>query len=149
MRIENLPNPENRFTIIEEAAVGVCSKVFKAKDKEANGRVVAIKVQNYEADLKDNIEEEYRVLRDFSNHSNLPELIGVYKKPKNDKTDEVWFVIEVKRCFLILQFYDSLLSKHNFVVLRRWICSGSCECSPSKNASHDGVTHRLHITRNS
>lgn len=95
MRLENLPNPESRFQILEELGTGVCSKVFKAKDNESNGRVVAIKIQNYDADLKDNIEEEYRVLRDFSKHPNLPELIGVYKKPKNDEVEEVWFVIEV------------------------------------------------------
>lgn len=96
MRIDNLPDPENRFMIIEEIAVGVCSKVFKAKDTQANGRIVAIKVQNYDPDLIECIEEEYRVLRDFSNHPNLPELIGIYKKSKNNKKEEVWFVIEVK-----------------------------------------------------
>lgn len=116
MRIENLPIPEGRFTIIEEIAVGVCSKVFKAKDNEANGRIVALKIQNYEADLKDNIEEEYRILRDFSTHANLPELIGVYKKPKNNKTDEVWFVIEVKR---MLFMSKPLLNEKKFCSIAR------------------------------
>uniref|UniRef100_A0A336JYY3 non-specific serine/threonine protein kinase n=1 Tax=Culicoides sonorensis TaxID=179676 RepID=A0A336JYY3_CULSO len=94
MRIENLPCVENRFTLLEEIGTGICSKVFSAKDNKSNGRIVAIKIQVYEPDLKENIEEEYRILRDFCKHSQLPELLGVYKNPITSETNEIWFVIE-------------------------------------------------------
>lgn len=42
------------------------------------------------------INEEYRVLRDFSTHPNLPDFLGVYRKKGNDNNpDEIWFILEV------------------------------------------------------
>lgn len=45
------------------------------------------------------INEEYRVLRDFSSHPNLPDFLGVYRKKSNDgdNPDEIWFILEVSR----------------------------------------------------
>lgn len=42
------------------------------------------------------INEEYRILRDFSSHPNLPDFLGVYrKKGDGDNPDEIWFILEV------------------------------------------------------
>jgi myosin-3 len=42
------------------------------------------------------IEEEYRILRDLSDHPNLPNFYGVYlKKGQKGEKDQVWFVQEV------------------------------------------------------
>lgn len=42
--------------------------------------------------------EEYRVLRDFVSHPNLPEFYGVYRRRSGKKTeyDQIWFVMEVR-----------------------------------------------------
>lgn len=55
---------------------------------------MAIKIQKYEGDLKVHIEEEYRILRDYSTHPNLPDFFGVYRKKKSN-SDEIWFILEV------------------------------------------------------
>lgn len=94
MRFENLPDPGERFTLEHEIGGGVHSKVFRALDNDAGGRPVAIKIQMYVADLKECISEEYRVLRDFCKHPNLPEVYGFYRKPKSDGPDEIWYVME-------------------------------------------------------
>lgn len=62
-----------------------------------SGRKVAIKVQKLTPESQPLIVEEYRVLRDFSSHPNLPEFYGVYRKRSGKKTeyDQVWFVMEV------------------------------------------------------
>lgn len=89
----SLPNPDRRFELKEIIGTGVCSKVYRAIDREANNRSVAIKCQRYEKDMITLINEEYRVLRDFSTHPNIPEFYGVYKKQFiTAQPDEVWFV---------------------------------------------------------
>lgn len=46
------------------------------------------------------INEEYRVLRDFSSHPNLPDFLGVYrKKGDGDNPNEIWFILEVSEGF--------------------------------------------------
>lgn len=43
------------------------------------------------------IVEEYRILRDFSEHPNIPDFYGVYRRrsAKKSEYDEIWFVMEV------------------------------------------------------
>lgn len=88
----SLPSPDGRFELGEVIGTGVFSKVYRALDTDNHGRTVAIKIQRYEKDLKTHINEEYRVLRDFSSHPNLPDFYGVYRKQGD--VDEIWFVLE-------------------------------------------------------
>lgn len=90
----SLPNPDKRFELKEVIGTGVFSKVYKAIDLESNGLNVAIKIQRYEKDMITHINEEYRVLRDFSSHPNLPDFYGVYRK-QTDTNDEIWFILEL------------------------------------------------------
>jgi myosin III len=51
-------------------------------------------------DNLEEIEEEYLVLRDLSEHPNLPKFTGVFmKKGHIREDDQLWFVMEVKRDF--------------------------------------------------
>lgn len=86
----DLPEPGNRYKFGELFGSGVFGKVFAAVDTQASNKRVAIKLQNYTDDTKEYIEDEYRILRDLSNHLNIIDFYGVYKK-KN----EIWFVTEV------------------------------------------------------
>lgn len=94
LRYDNLPEPGNRYTLNEVIGTGVCSTVYRATDTETNNRTVAIKVQRYEKELISYIDEEYRVLRDHSNHPNLPDFYGVYRKKNKDGSNEIWFILE-------------------------------------------------------
>lgn len=103
----SLPSPDGRFELGELIGTGVCSKVYKALDTDNNGRSVAVKIQRYEKDLITFINEEYRVLRDFSNHPNLPQFYGVYRK-KRDDIDEIWFVLEYCEAGPVIDIIRSL-----------------------------------------
>lgn len=71
-------------------------KVYKAIDKEANGKTVAVKIQPYNDDNRYIIDDEYRILRDFSEHPNFLDFYGVYRKRAGSSgTDEIWFVLQV------------------------------------------------------
>lgn len=92
---DSLPDPDNRFDLQEVIGTGVCSKVYRAFDKEGN-RSVAVKCQRYENEMVHYINEEYRVLRDFSTHPNLPAFYGVYRKKfTTAQPDEIWFILEL------------------------------------------------------
>lgn len=57
---------------------------------------MAIKIQNLKeiSTIEKDINEEYRILRDLSSHSNLPDFYGAFT---NNNGVELWFVMEVRR----------------------------------------------------
>ena len=95
MKIERLPEPGDRYQLGELIGEGVCAKVYKAIDTKASNRNVAIKIQKYIPEMKALIEDEYRVLRDFSSHTGLPDFYGVYRNKTSDGFDEIWFILEL------------------------------------------------------
>lgn len=101
LKVDSLPNPTNRFDLGEEIATGVWAKVYKAIDKEANGRTVAIKIQKYDEDRRYIIDDEYRILRDFSVHQNFLDFYGVYRKRVSNGSDEIWFILQVNLCLFL------------------------------------------------
>lgn len=95
LNFDDLPDPGDRFILGECLGVGICAKVHFATDSESGNRKVAIKIQNLNRDNIPYIKEEYRVLRELSNHTNLPEFYGIFRK-NTENEDEIWFVIEVR-----------------------------------------------------
>lgn len=58
--------------------------------------MVAIKILETISDNLEEIEEEYLVLRDLSEHPNLPSFIGMFlRKGISSEDDQLWFVMEV------------------------------------------------------
>lgn len=97
LNFDDLPDAGDRFILEDCVGTGVCGKVYCAIDTESSGKKVAIKMQNLNRENIPYIQEEYRILRELSNHPNLPEFYGVYRKV-GEIDDEIWFSIEVK-CF--------------------------------------------------
>lgn len=64
----------------------------------AGNKRVAIKIQKLTPETQSLIVEEYRVLRDFAGHPNLPDFYGIYRRrsAKKSEHDEIWFVMEVR-----------------------------------------------------
>lgn len=69
--------------------------MFKATDKQSDDKTVAIKIQSFDGDQRHIIDDEYRILRDFSEHPNLLNFHGVYRKKNSGGCDQIWFVLEV------------------------------------------------------
>lgn len=61
------------------------------------GKKVAVKIQKIEPEFIEDVKEEYRILRDLSDHSNLPDFYGTYLKKGNNSSerDQIWFVMQV------------------------------------------------------
>ena len=50
--------------------------------------MVAVKIMENISDNKEEMEEEYRVLRDLGSHPNLPNYYGVFFKPAKNREDD-------------------------------------------------------------
>lgn len=101
LRISNLQDPTLRYNLQECIGSGVFGEVYLAIDKKASDKKVAIKIQKYIDSNSQFIQEEYKILRDYSDHTNLPDFYGVYKK-NSQPSDEIWFVMEVSIKFYLV-----------------------------------------------
>ncbi|KAK9687666.1 Myosin head (motor domain) [Popillia japonica] len=72
---------------------------------------VAIKIQTLNSENENYINEEYKVLRDFSNHFNLPDYYSAYKREQND-ISEIWFVMELCEGGPIIDLVNGLLERN-------------------------------------
>lgn len=90
-----LPSPRDRFELCDLIGEGTYGEVFSARDRQT-GTQVAVKILETIADNLEEIEEEFLVLRDLSQHPNLPEFVGMFlKRGACVEDDQLWFVMEV------------------------------------------------------
>lgn len=83
------------WRLFQKWHAGTYGEVYSAIDK-TTGKQVAIKILETITDNLEEIEEEYLVLRDLSNHPNLPSFIGIFlRKGVCFEDDQLWFVMEV------------------------------------------------------
>lgn len=66
------------------------------------GDIAAAKIFESIHEIIEEIEEEYRILRDFNDHPNMPRFFGLYLKMGDMGTDDqLWMVMEVDILFLL------------------------------------------------
>ncbi|XP_035717982.1 neither inactivation nor afterpotential protein C-like isoform X3 [Vespa mandarinia] len=96
-RLDSMQDPEKRYALKEVIGSGVCGDVYEAIDQKAGNKKVAIKIQKLTPETQALIVEEYRVLRDFAGHPNLPDFYGIYRRRSGKKTeyDQIWLVMEL------------------------------------------------------
>lgn len=93
--ISRLPSPDDRFQLLEQIGEGTYGEVYCALDKK-NNKKVAVKILESIPDNVEEIEEEYLVLRDLSNHINIPSFLGVFlKRGAVVEEDQLWFTMEL------------------------------------------------------
>nr|XP_022914379.1 neither inactivation nor afterpotential protein C [Onthophagus taurus] len=105
--LKDLQDDGGRFNLGECMGSGVFGKVFKATDSSNGNRSVAIKIQNLSKDNEHYVCEELKVLKDFSNHPNLPTFYGGFKH-----NAEIWFVMELCEGGPIIDLVNGLLERN-------------------------------------
>ncbi|XP_029156587.1 neither inactivation nor afterpotential protein C [Nylanderia fulva] len=95
-RMDSIQDPGKRYALKDRIGVGIFGEVFEGIDQQAGNKKVAIKIQKLTPETQSLIVEEYRVLRDFAGHPNLPDFYGIYRKrsAKKSEYDEIWFIME-------------------------------------------------------
>ncbi|XP_039280465.1 neither inactivation nor afterpotential protein C isoform X3 [Nilaparvata lugens] len=94
MSLEGLRDPGDRYELGDVLGSGVYGTVYAATDSQSGDKKVAIKVQGYNSDTKQDLEEEYNILSELATHPNFPDFYGAYKK-QNSSGDEIWFVMQL------------------------------------------------------
>ncbi|GAB0099464.1 Neither inactivation nor afterpotential protein C [Sergentomyia squamirostris] len=93
--ISRLPPPGDRFELLDLIGEGTYGEVYSAKDKQT-GHMVAVKVLENIPDNVEEIEEEFLVFRDLSQHPNLPKFTGIFlRRGATIEDDQLWFIMEL------------------------------------------------------
>lgn len=105
------PDPGDRFVLGDVIGKGLFGTVYEAQDTEAGNMKVAVKVLQVDEDRLDDVREEYHVLRDLSDHPNLPDFYGTFVRRSEDG-DQVWFAMELCANGPILDLVCGLLERN-------------------------------------
>ena len=108
INFDELPSAENEWHLLMSIGEGTYGEVFKARSV-ITGQVAAVKVMESINDVIEEIEEEYLILKELSNHPNLPKFYGIYLK-KGGEEDQVWLVIELCENGSVTDLSKSLLN---------------------------------------
>ncbi|KAJ0181639.1 hypothetical protein K1T71_002361 [Dendrolimus kikuchii] len=104
--VSALPSPLERYKIDTKLGSGIFGEVFKATDTQAAAKAVAVKVQVYKEENEALIQEEYKILRDFTKHPNLIDFYGVFCDKSNGV--KIWFVLELCECGSVIDIVRKL-----------------------------------------
>ncbi|CAM1326506.1 MYO3A (predicted) [Pycnogonum litorale] len=92
---DGLPQPYDRFKLLDVIGEGTYGEVYASQDL-AQDKKVAVKIMENIADNIEEIEEEFMILKELSDHPNIPRFYGLYMKPGPEpESDQLWFVMEL------------------------------------------------------
>lgn len=83
--------------------------MFKAFNKKT-GQLAAVKVMESISEVVEEIEEEFLILKELSNHPNLPKFFGTFLK-KGESEDQLWLVMELCKNGSVTDLVKSLKKK--------------------------------------
>ena len=66
-----------------------------------SGELVAVKILESVAEVVEEVETEYRVLRDLGGHPNVPQFYGIYLKQDPAGEDQIWIAMEVGMTYTV------------------------------------------------
>ncbi|XP_061706914.1 neither inactivation nor afterpotential protein C isoform X2 [Cydia pomonella] len=107
LNISSLPSPTERYSLDKKLGSGIFGEVFKASDSQAAEKAVAIKIQTYNDDTEVHIHEEYKCLRDLTQHPNLIDFYGVFCE-RSEGVKKIWFVLELCECGSVIDIVRKL-----------------------------------------
>ncbi|XP_041979804.1 neither inactivation nor afterpotential protein C isoform X2 [Aricia agestis] len=94
LNISSLPSPQDRYKLEKKLGAGIFGEVYRALDSQAAGKAVAIKIQINTEENETHIQDEYKILRDFTQHPNIVDFYGVFCE-RIDYEKRIWFVLEL------------------------------------------------------
>ncbi|CAB3231368.1 unnamed protein product [Arctia plantaginis] len=105
--VASLSSPNERYKLEGKLGSGIFGVVHRASDSQAAGKNVAVKIQTYIDENEIHIQEEYKILRDFSKHPNLVDFYGVFCE-KSEGVKKIWFVLELCECGSVIEIVRKL-----------------------------------------
>ncbi|XP_025074650.1 neither inactivation nor afterpotential protein C [Pogonomyrmex barbatus] len=113
-RLDSIQDPGKRYALKDRIGVGICGDVYEGIDQQAGNKKIAIKIQKLTPETQSLIVEEYRILRDFAGHPNLPDFYGIYRRrsAKKSEYDEIWFVMELCEGGTVMDFVRGMIASN-------------------------------------
>ncbi|XP_072936973.1 neither inactivation nor afterpotential protein C-like [Epargyreus clarus] len=105
--LTSLPSPSERYQLDVTIGAGIFAKVYRAIDNESGVKAVAAKIQPLSEDRQDRIQDEYKILKDFTEHSNLIDFYGAFCD-KSAPIPKIWFVVELCELGSVLDLVTKL-----------------------------------------
>jgi myosin III len=141
INFDQLEAPDSYYELLESIGEGTYGEVFKAKNLKT-GQYAAVKVMETINDVIEEIEEEYVILRDLTNHSNLPSFYGIYLKRQINDEDQLWLVLELCSNGSVIDLVKSLI-KIGYKLDEKLIAHILCETMHALQHLHKNyVMHR-------
>ncbi|KAL4217322.1 Myosin-IIIa [Mactra antiquata] len=95
IKFSQLEEPENTWELLDLIGEGTYGEVYSVKHRQT-GEIAAAKILESIHEVIEEIEEEYRILRDYNDHPNMPRFHGLYLKTGDTGTDDqLWMVMEM------------------------------------------------------
>jgi myosin-3 len=95
IKFDELKSPDYEWELLESIGEGTYGEVFKVRHKKS-GELAAAKVMESINEVIEEIEEEYRILKELSSHPNLPKFHGIFSKKSHDNNEEqIWLCMEL------------------------------------------------------
>ncbi|CAG5130109.1 unnamed protein product, partial [Candidula unifasciata] len=115
IRFADLRDPTDIWELGETIGEGTYGLVHLGTNK-LTGETVAIKVMESVTEVIEEIEEEYRVLRDLGDHPNMPKFYGIFlKKDERVGEEQVWIVMELCGAGSVTELVRHLINKSSFL----------------------------------
>ncbi|CAH2233552.1 jg13186 [Pararge aegeria aegeria] len=131
LNIPSLQSPQGRYSLVNKLGTGVFGELHKAKDSQAAGKEVTIKLLYLNEETEAHIHEEYRILRDFTQHPNLVDFYGVFCD-KSEYTKKIWFVLELCQYGSVIDIVrklkaaDKKMSEEHIAYILKYTIKGVC-----------------------
>lgn len=111
VNFDQLPDPSGSWELGPVIGEGTYGQVFQGFNMKT-GEEVAIKVMESVHEMIEEIEEEYQVLRDLSEHPNMPRFFGMLLKRNHSYDDQIWLIMEICAGGSVTALSRSLLKTH-------------------------------------
>ncbi|XP_052238013.1 myosin-IIIb-like isoform X2 [Dreissena polymorpha] len=111
IKFSELPNPEELWELQDLIGEGTYGEVYTAKNRNTN-EVVAVKIMESIHEVIEEIEVEYKILRDFNDHKNMPQFHGLYlRMGESGADDQLWMMMEYCSRGSVTDLAKSLVEK--------------------------------------
>ncbi|XP_078702494.1 myosin-IIIb-like isoform X1 [Branchiostoma floridae x Branchiostoma belcheri] len=91
----SLPDPTPVWELVDNIGVGTYGEVYKVQHKKT-GEIAAAKIMEEVTDIDEEIDAEYQILCQHSNHNNITRFYGMYyAKGERNNSGQLWLVMEL------------------------------------------------------
>ncbi|XP_052746507.1 neither inactivation nor afterpotential protein C isoform X2 [Bicyclus anynana] len=131
LNISSLQSPQGRYSLVQKLGTGVFGEIHKAKDSQAAGKEVQVKILFLKEETEQHIQEEYKILRECTQHLNLVDFYGVFCD-KSEYLKKIWFVLELCQYGPVidivrkLKVADKKMSEEHIAYILKYTIKGLC-----------------------